>query len=144
MTALDIPRWILGMLLALLAGWMAFITGRFMMALLGEGSCAECSRSFLSPVTRWLMYYFAVLLVTLGALFLFPVWYARIIAVLWVSWRWYRGTEAQLERGLPDYVKGRMSSDPSLSVEDARRAMKQSLYGTLRYRMLSPVLQPLA
>src|SRR2546427_141788 len=43
MTALEIARWVFGVLLALLAGQMAFVTGRFMMALLGESSYLECS-----------------------------------------------------------------------------------------------------
>ena len=103
MTALEISRWILGVTLTLLAGRMSFITGRFMMALLGESSYAECSMAFLNPATRWLLYYLAVPLVTIAAFFSFPSWYARAAVVVWVVWRWYRGTAAQLEHGLPHY-----------------------------------------
>ena len=39
---------------------MAFVTAGFMMTFLGQGSYAECSVASLNPVTRWLMYYFAV------------------------------------------------------------------------------------
>ncbi|MBI2947775.1 MAG: hypothetical protein HYY23_09010 [Verrucomicrobia bacterium] len=144
MTALEIARWIFGVLLVLLAGQMAFVTGRFMMALLGENSYLECSAAFLNPVTRWFTYYFAVPVVTVGALLAFPSWVAGIIAVLWIAWRWFRGTKAQIDGGLPHYVKGMQTSAPTLSVEEARRRMAQSLYRNLRYRMMRPVLEPFA
>ena len=144
MTALEIARWVFGVLLALLAGQMAFVTRRFMMALLGESSYLECSAVFLNPVTRWLMHDFAVPAVTVGAVLVFPSWVAGIITVLWVAWRWFCGTRGQIERGLPHYVQGMQTSDPSLSVEEARRRMARSLYRNLRYRMMRPVLEPFA
>jgi hypothetical protein len=144
MTVLEITRWFFGVLLALLAGRMAFVTGRFMMALLGESSNLECSAAFLNPVTRWGMYYFAVPAVTVGAVLLLHYWAAAIIVVLWVAWRWFRGTREQIERGLPDYAQGMQSTDPTLSMDEARRRISRSLYRNLRHQMMRPLLEPFA
>lgn len=144
MTVLEIARWVLGVHLALFAGEIAFVTGRFMMAFLGESSHSECSEAFLNPVTRWLLYYVAVPVVTVGAFLVLPSWVAATAAVVWVACRWFRGTRAQIERGLPHYVHGMHATDPSLSVEEARRRMARSLYRNLRVRMTRPVLEPFA
>jgi hypothetical protein len=90
------------------------------------------------------MYYFAVPVVTVGAFLVLPSCVVGIVAVLWVAWRWFRGTRKQIERGLPHYVQGMQTTDPSLSVEEARRRMAQTLYRNLRYRMLRPMFEPFA
>jgi hypothetical protein len=143
MTGLEVARWVLGVFLALLAGHLAFATGRFMMALFGEDLCDECSMAFLHPVTRWLMYYLAVAVVTLVALLALPYWSA-VFALLWVIWRWFLGVKMQMERGLPRYVQEMLSAEPTLSFEQARRRTVQSLYRRMRNRVLGWLLDPLA
>lgn len=139
MTATEIGRWIGGAFLLLLAGQMVFVTGRFMMAALGESSYLECSAAFLHPVTRWFMYYLAVPVVAIAALLVLPHWVGGIVAVLWVAFQWFRGTRVQIERGLSHYVQGMLTTDPTLAEDAARRRMTRSLYRNLRYRMMQPV-----
>ncbi|MGI9013673.1 MAG: hypothetical protein ACR2GY_05415 [Phycisphaerales bacterium] len=91
MTASEWAYLIGGLVVAFLATRIAQLAGKFWMRLNGLNEAIYCSIAFLKPATRWLTFYFPILLLSAIAAWMVPHWGWAIFIFGWVAWSFKAG-----------------------------------------------------